>query len=121
MPPNRKDGKLRRHRIFLNLPFDRRRRKTYLALIAGLSTLGLTPKCVSELQSVSDRLTKLSDLIGQCAYSFHDLSYLRSSADNQRLNMPFELGLVIGRYGPSGRRHKWWAFEHKKYSLEKLL
>ena len=111
---------LRPYRVFLNIPFDRRRRKIYLALISGLTALGLEPKSVAELRS-RDRLTRLSALIDQCAYSFHDLSHLTLSGRNRRLNMPFELGLVIGRYGPANEKHPWFVFERKKYSLQGLV
>jgi hypothetical protein len=35
--------------------------------------------------------------------------------------MPFELGLVIGRYGLRSRRHNWWVFERTQYELKELI
>jgi len=37
-----------RARVFINLPFDSAHERLYLALIAGLSALGFTPRKVAD-------------------------------------------------------------------------
>ena len=89
--PNLKD-------VFLNVPFDRRYESLYLALIAGLSGLGLTPRCVLEVPAgARNRLERLFALLRSCGASIHDLSRVELSPDAPRcprFNMPFELGLA---------------------------
>src|SRR5437667_161672 len=83
----------KRANVFLNLPFDAQHEKIYLALIAGLAALGLTPRCVLEIQPTSARLTRLLRLISSCEYSIHDLSRVQLSPTAPRcprFNMPFE-------------------------------
>ena len=55
--------------VFINVPFDARAEPLYLAMIAGLVGLGLNPRCVVEVSRTRDRLRRLLDLIGSCAYS----------------------------------------------------
>jgi hypothetical protein len=108
---------------FLNLPFDPRYERIYLALIAGLSGLGLTPRTVLELPPTRDRLTQLLRLIRSCSVSVHDLSCVSLSGPAPRcprFNMPFELGLAVAtsRLGP---RHHWVVLESVRYRLQKSL
>jgi len=98
---------VKRTKVFLNLPFDAQHEKIYLALIAGLSALGLTPRCVLEIQPTSARLTRLLRLISSCEYSIHDLSRVQLSPTAPRcprFNMPFEIGddCGLGRDFPTG-------------------
>ena len=107
--------------VFLNLPFDAKHRRTYVALICGLTTLGLLPRLVSESVEPKDRLSRLLELIGKCSFSIHDLSYISRSTLTDRLNMPFELGLAIAWRSFGNAHHRWWCLERKKYELISLL
>jgi hypothetical protein len=91
---------LARSDVFINFPFDPPYEKLFLALIAGLVSLGLNPRSVVELTESKDRLRRLIKLIEQCPFSLHDLSRVQLSRTQgtfrvPRFNMPFELGLAI--------------------------
>jgi hypothetical protein len=61
--------------VFLNVPFDKEYTSLFLALIAGLAGLGLTPRCVLEVPSGGrSRLERIFGLISSCSASIHDLS-----------------------------------------------
>ncbi len=115
--PNLKD-------VFLNVPFDSKYEPLYLALIAGLSGLGLTPRCVLEVSAgVRNRLEQLFALLRNCGASIHDLSRVELSLDTPRcprFNMPFELGLAAA-LALSKRQHQWFVFESRPYRLQKSL
>lgn len=115
--PNPKD-------VFLNVPFDRKYEPLYLALIAGLSGLGLTPRCVLEVPAgARNRLERLFFLLRSCGASIHDLSRVELSREAPRcprFNMPFELGLAAA-LAFSQRQHQWFVFESRPYRLQKSL
>ncbi|MBI5816057.1 MAG: hypothetical protein HZB29_10680 [Nitrospinae bacterium] len=82
--------------VFINIPYDARYERLYLALISGLTALGLTPRCTLEVPPDKDRLKRIFHLINKCKYSIHDLSRVQLSGKKERLprfNMPFEAGL----------------------------
>ena len=69
-----------------------------IALVAGLTAFGLTPRCVLKIPPREDRLRRLHDLLSTCQASVHDLSRVGtygSSPRCARFNMPFELGLAV--------------------------
>jgi hypothetical protein len=84
--------------VFLNIPFDNvnRYERCYLALIAGLVSLGFVPRSVLEIPAgAADRQRRILNLLKRCRYSIHDLSRVESSAGRfPRFNMPFEAGLA---------------------------
>jgi len=87
-----------RDNAFLNVPYDRRYERLYLAFIAGLSAFGLFPRATIELTGSQRRLDRIIRLLGSCQYSFHELSRVgldRTSPATPRFNMPFELGLAV--------------------------
>ncbi|HEY4592956.1 MAG TPA: hypothetical protein VIJ61_11155 [Thermoanaerobaculia bacterium] len=108
--------------VFLNVPFDRRYRSSFIALLAGLTALGCEPHCVLEVPSGGqDRLDRIYGLIESCAASVHDLSRVTLSGPFRapRFNMPFELGLA---YAVSRRRvHRFFLFEERSYRLQTSL
>jgi hypothetical protein len=84
--------------VFLNIPYDRRFGRLYLAYIAGLIELGLTPKVTLGIPGGAARLDRIFDLIRTCRYSVHDLSRVQldfAPPPTPRFNMPFELGLQL--------------------------
>jgi hypothetical protein len=110
--------------VFLNFPFDARYERMYLALIAGVTALGLNPHCVLEIKTTADRLNRLLTLISECQYSVHDLSRVQLSADRPRcprFNMPFELGMTIARADKLESDTHWIVLEEKPYRLQKSL
>jgi hypothetical protein len=111
-----------RAHVFINLPFDDDYEYLYLALIAGLSGLGFTPRCVLQVhESGEDRLRRLYRVIRSCGSSIHDLSCIELSHGVPRFNMPFELGLAAALNLSDGRRHRWYALEARRYRVQKSL
>src|SRR5437867_1257282 len=111
--------------VFLNCPFDSKYENLYLASIAGVTALGLTPRCVLEIPTTSARLTRLVDLISQCDYSIHYLSrvHLSGSASRcPRFNMPFELGLAVAlAVHENHGKHHWIILEAVRHRLLRSL
>lgn len=60
--------------VFLNIPYDDRFRRQYLAYIVGLSQLGLQPRATLGIPGGERRLDRILALIQSCRYSIHDLS-----------------------------------------------
>ena len=85
--------------VFLNVPFDRKFERPFVALVVGVVAHGGIPRCVLELPSSKQRLARLLRLIRSCDISFHDLSRVQSTRTTHglvpRFNMPFELGLAV--------------------------
>lgn len=113
-----------RQNVFLNFPFDRPYERMYLALIAGVTALGMKPRCVLEIKTTTHRLDRLLRLIEECPYSIHDLSRVQLDGVAPRcprFNMPFELGMSIAHSGLSATRHHWIVLEEMPYRLHKSL
>jgi hypothetical protein len=110
--------------VFLNIPFDKRYEPLFLALIAGLTGMGMTPRCVLEIPHDKTTLDRIFSLIQECPYSIHDLSRVQLDKKEKphcpRFNMPFEAGLAIA-LSLSGEDHKWRVFEEVNYRLLKSL
>ncbi len=107
--------------VFINCPFDGQYEPLFLALIAGLSGLGLTPRCVLGIPSgARDRLDRIFRLICQCGSSVHDLSCMGGRRGLPRFNMPFELGLAVAM-SLSDTGHRWFLFEARPYRLQRTL
>ena len=109
---------------FINIPYDAPYEPLFLALIAGLAGFGLIPQAVLQIPGSERRLERLFGLIGDCRYSFHDLS--RVDLDTKRprtprFNMPFELGLAVASALHKDRRHKWYVLEAKNHRITKSL
>ncbi|MCU1260560.1 MAG: hypothetical protein JWO80_3445 [Bryobacterales bacterium] len=60
--------------VFLNIPYDQKFERLYVAYIAGLSALGLVPRVTLGLPTGDRRLNRILSLIASCRYSIHDLS-----------------------------------------------
>jgi hypothetical protein len=93
-----------------------------MALLAGLSGLGLKPRCVLEVSSGGrNRLDRIYGLIASCGVSLHDLSRTGPSGPFRvpRFNMPFELGLAYAL--AQGSPHNFFVFEEKPYRLQASL
>jgi hypothetical protein len=92
---------MRRHNrlVFINCPFDSDYSPLLEALTFAISACGYEPRCALEMvDSGRNRLTKIVDLIDLCDFSVHDISQTNLNAHGlPRFNMPFELGLALGR------------------------
>lgn len=126
--PTRKTGRQVRSdpfrpSVFLNLPYDRKFERLFLAYIAGVSAFGMTPRATLEIPGSARRLDRIFELISSCPYSIHDLSRVqldRATPATPRFNMPFELGLAVA-HEKSGGQHAWFAFESLDRRIMKSL
>ena len=110
--------------VFINCPFDTKYQNLFIALVAGLTTRGLLPRCILEIPQSQNRLDRLIRLISDCSYSVHDLSRVQVSNGAlrcPRFNMPFELGLAIGLSKKPGFKHDFFIIESTPYRLQKSL
>ncbi len=112
-------------KVFLNVPYDKKFEKLFVAYIAGIAAFGFAPRATLEIRKSSDRLDKILELIRTCEHSIHDLSRVESdrvTPQTPRFNMPFELGLTVAwsRLAKE-RRHKWFVFESVDHRLQKAL
>src|SRR5260221_6721935 len=89
----------RARQVFLNVPFDdiAGYEDCFLAYIAGLVGIGLTPRSVLEIPSGgTDRVTRIFRLMRRCRYSIHDLSRTQRRAGAPPVNMSIEAGVANG-------------------------
>ncbi len=109
--------------VFINVPFDQRYERLFVALIAGLAGLGLVPRSSLEIPAVGDRLNRIFRLLRACAYSINDLSRVqlsRTAPRSPRFNMPFEAGLAASLM-LRGANHKPFFLEAIPYRLGRSL
>jgi len=110
--------------VFLNLPYHPHYERLFVAYIAGITALGLAPRTALELTSGARRLDRIRQLLEECRYSVHDLSYLKldpPAPRTPRFNMPFELGVAYSHAHHSSGGHEWFVFDAKPYCLQKSL
>jgi hypothetical protein len=109
---------------FLNIPYDKRFARLYLAYIVGLIELGLTPKVTLEITDGTARIDRIFDLLKSCRYSIHDLSRIeldRTPPPTPRFNMPFELGLAFAWSRLTPATHDFFVFESINRRAQKSL
>ena len=120
--PKRKES---RARVFLNIPYDPKFERLFLAYIAGISAYGMFPHATLEIADSSRRLEKILNLERSCQYSVHDLSWVRLDPVSPRVprfNMPFELGLCVSDANRrQGQKQNWFVFEAEANRLDKSL
>ena len=95
--------------VFLNLPYHPSYERLFVAYITGITALGLAPRTALELTGGARRLDRIRQLLEECRYSVHDLSYLRldpPAPRTPRFNMPFELGVAYGHSRHNESRHE---------------
>jgi predicted nucleotide-binding protein len=113
--------------VFINCPFDKEFEPLLQAMLFCVVRGGLKPRLASEsLEAGQSRLEKILSLIESCRYSIHDLSRAISSREGEhfRMNMPFELGLDMGRRrapDPETSNKKFLIFERNPYELKRCL
>jgi len=112
---------------FLNIPYDPKYERLYIAYIAGLSACGLVPRSALEVPSggrLHDRIERIFSIVKECPYSLHDLSHVqldRVKPRTPRFNMPFELGMAVAWEITKDQDHTWFVFEARKGRLAKSL
>src|SRR5262249_23055089 len=74
-----------------------------------------------ELPGPKPRPARIADRIPACRYSFHDLSRVDVRGGVPRFNMPFELGLAVGRTKRRHLKHEWFVFEARRFRLQRSL
>jgi hypothetical protein len=111
--------------VFLNIPYDQKFERLFLAYISGVSAFGLVPRATLEIPSSSRRLDRILGLIRECQYSIHDLSRVEldiKTPRTPRFNMPFELGLSVAHERALERKdHEWFVCESQNFRLAKSL
>jgi hypothetical protein len=110
--------------VFLNIPYDDRFRRQYLAYIVGLTQLGLESRATLGIPGGERRLDRILSLIQSCRFSVHDLSRVeidRSPPPTPRFNMPCELGMTIMWQKLNPSCHTWFVFESRRRRLQKSL
>ena len=110
--------------VFVNIPYDERFRRLYLAYIVGLTHLGLEPRATLGISGTERRLDRILALIQSCRYSIHDLSRVqldRTPPCTPRFNMPFELGLTVTWAKLNPAQHSWFVFEARPRRVQKSL
>jgi hypothetical protein len=121
-PGRRSDA--RPESVFLNIPYDSQFENLFLAYISAIISLGFVPRATLEVPFSRRRLDRISDLIGNCRYSLHDLSRVqldRTAPATPRFNMPFELGLTVGLYKAKERGRAWAVCEARAHRIQKSL
>lgn len=120
--PKRKKS---RTRVFLNVPYDTKFERLFLAYIAGISAYGMVPRATLQVTDSSRRLEKILSLERSCTYSIHDLSRVQLDPRKPRVprfNMPFELGLCVSDANRrTGQKQNWFVFEAEANRLDKSL
>lgn len=111
--------------VFLNIPYDSKFERLFLAYIAGITAFGMVPRATLEIATSSRRLDRILELIHSCRYSIHDLSRVeldRATPRTPRFNMPFELGLTVASQRLSRKtQHEWLVCETRAYRITKSL
>ena len=92
-----------RRGIFLNIPYSDRYSNLELAILSTVTAYDLQPRMARERSWMEVRLLKIVELMLTCNYGLTDLSYVK------RMNMPLELGLLLGfgkdSFVMSGKRY----------------
>ena len=114
-----------RDRVFINIPYDKKFERLFLAYIAGISAYGMFPHATLEITDSPRRLEKILKLERSCDYSIHDLSRVqldRARPRVPRFNMPFELGLCVADANRrEGQKQNWFVFEAVANRIDKSL
>ena len=92
LSPNKKVIRRIPPAAYLNCPFQPSYEGKLVALVSGLVCLGIKPHIIPQDTRSRWRLNKIKSLAKSCQFSLHDLSPVSGG----RLNMAWELGIVMG-------------------------
>jgi hypothetical protein len=115
---------VKQNAVFLNIPYDEKFSRLYLAYIVGLTELGLEPRATLGISGGERRLDRILALIQSCRYSIHDLSRIeldRTPPPTPRFNMPLELGMSLTWQRLNPDKHNWFVFESANRRLQKSM
>ncbi len=109
--------------VFLNVPFDRRYNRLFLALVCSLICIGRNPRCAREVQETSRaRMTRITELIRNSAYAISDLSRMTGGVRKEpRLNMAFEAGIIYAVNHLRPKVYQWFLLESEQHRLTRTL
>jgi hypothetical protein len=116
--------RIKRKSVFLNVAYDARFGRLYLAYVVGVVQLGMVPRTTLAIPGGTARLDRIIELIRTCEYSIHDLSRVqldRRPPPTPRFNMPFELGLTLGWAKTHPGQHTWFVFETMNRRAQKSI
>ena len=85
--------------VFINCPFSSDYQPIFRAICFAVYACTFRPRCALEISDSSlVRLSKIQDIIRQCQYGIHDISFMALDPKSglPRFNMSFELGLFLG-------------------------
>lgn len=86
--------------VFINCPYDEEYEPLLDALVFTTVCCGFHPRTATESEGIDvPRMDRIVHAIFTSNYSIHDLSRYRGEGEDllARLNMPLELGMVVGR------------------------
>jgi hypothetical protein len=84
--------------VFINCPFSADYQPLFRAILFAVYACTFRPRCALEISDSSqNRLAKIQDIIRQCKYGIHDISFMGLDQKSKlpRFNMSFELGLFL--------------------------
>jgi hypothetical protein len=83
--------------VYINAPFDNHYVVFLRAITFAVLDLGYLPRCALESGNSQPRILKLLQLLRDCRYSIHDISFAGPDRDERlpRFNMAFELGMFV--------------------------
>jgi len=94
--------------VFINCPYDAEYWPFFDAICFTIQACGFNPRCALEtMDSGKNRMERIYQIISQSRFSVHDLSRVElNSAGLPRMNMPLELGIVLGARQFGGMEHQ---------------
>ena len=112
--------------VFINCPFDEGYGEIMQAIIFTVYSCGFIPRsALEEENGLSNRLSKIENIIDECKFGIHDISRIENGKNMlPRFNMPFELGIFFGakRYGNKKQKSKVaLILEREKYLYQQYI
>jgi hypothetical protein len=95
--------------VFINCPFSSDYQPIFRAICFTVYSCTFRPRCALEINDSSqNRLSKIQDIIRQCQYGIHDISFMALDPKSRlpRFNMSFELGLFLASKSFGSGRQK---------------
>jgi hypothetical protein len=113
--------------VFINCPFSADYQPTFRAILFAVYACFYRPRCALEISdSGQNRLEKIQNIIGQCKFGIHDISFMTLDKNSglPRFNMSFELGLFLAAktFGTGRQKEKVaLVLDHSGYRYQKAL
>lgn len=121
----RKPRKSEKNSVFINCPFDEKYKPLFEVIRFTLKVNGYHPVSAKDVNdSAETRFSKIIKFIKECRYSIHDISRTDLDIDNNlpRFNMPFELGLALGKkYFSEKSLDRCLIMDIEQYRYQKFL